>query len=61
MVYGLTKNIGTYNPLKVATHEYVAIWRDLRSTSSWRHRAGYLLHGPGWAPAVPGEQELVAA
>ncbi|MEG3635638.1 sterol desaturase family protein [Micromonospora palythoicola] len=49
--YGLTKNIGTYNPLRVATHEYAAIWRDLRSASSWRERVGYLLRRPGWQPA----------
>ncbi|WBB50840.1 sterol desaturase family protein [Verrucosispora sp. WMMA2044] len=49
--YGLTKNIGTYNPLRVATHEYAAIWRDLRTASSWRERIGYLLRRPGWQPA----------
>ena len=53
VVYGLTKNIGTYNPLRVATHEYVAIWRDLRSATSWRDRAGHLLRGPGWSPTDP--------
>ncbi|SHM60182.1 sterol desaturase family protein [Cryptosporangium aurantiacum] len=52
VVYGLTKNIGTYNPVKVAFSEYVAIGRALRTASSWRDRAGYLLRGPGWAPAV---------
>ena len=62
VVYGLTKNIGTYNPLKVATHEYVAIWHDLRTASSWRNRAGFLLHGPGWVPAAAGAgRELVSA
>jgi sterol desaturase/sphingolipid hydroxylase (fatty acid hydroxylase superfamily) len=60
VVYGLTKNIGTFNPLRVATHEYVALWSDLRTTSSWRDRAGYLLHGPGWAPATT-ERELQPA
>ncbi|WP_341715766.1 sterol desaturase family protein [Micromonospora sp. FIMYZ51] len=48
--YGLTKNIGTYNPLRVATHEYAAIWRDLRTATSWRERLGYLLRRPGWQP-----------
>jgi sterol desaturase/sphingolipid hydroxylase (fatty acid hydroxylase superfamily) len=51
--YGLTTNLTTSNPFRVATHEYAAIWTDLRATSSWRHRAGYLLHGPGWSPAAP--------
>jgi sterol desaturase/sphingolipid hydroxylase (fatty acid hydroxylase superfamily) len=50
VVYGLTKNIETYNPLRVATHEYVALWRDLRTAGCWRDRAGFLLHGPGWSP-----------
>ncbi len=60
VVYGLTKNITTHNPLRVATHEYVALWSDLRTARSWRAKAGYVLHGPGWAPAVP-DPELIAA
>ncbi|MEU4154213.1 sterol desaturase family protein [Streptomyces sp. NPDC026659] len=51
VVYGLTKNIDTHNPLRVAFHEYAATWRDVRSATSWRDRAGYLLGPPGWAPA----------
>ncbi|SCL29100.1 Sterol desaturase/sphingolipid hydroxylase, fatty acid hydroxylase superfamily [Micromonospora rhizosphaerae] len=49
--YGLTKNINTYNPLRVATHEYASIWADVRTATSWRHRLGYLLGRPGWQPA----------
>lgn len=49
-VYGLTKNIDTFNPVRVATHEFVSIWRDLRAARSWRHRFGYVFGGPGWAP-----------
>ncbi|MFI2714597.1 sterol desaturase family protein [Micromonospora sp. NPDC018662] len=49
--YGLTKNIGTYNPLRVATHEFAAIWSDVRRATCWRHRLGYLLGRPGWQPA----------
>jgi sterol desaturase/sphingolipid hydroxylase (fatty acid hydroxylase superfamily) len=61
VVYGLTKNIGTYNPLKVATHEYVALWRDLRTAGSWRHRVGHLLRGPGWTPTPVAAAEMVTA
>ncbi|MFI8942082.1 sterol desaturase family protein [Streptomyces syringium] len=50
-VYGLTKNIDTYNPLRVATHEYAAIARDLRAARGWRERAGRVFRGPGWQPA----------
>jgi sterol desaturase/sphingolipid hydroxylase (fatty acid hydroxylase superfamily) len=49
--YGLTTNIATFNPLRVAFHEWQAIWRDVRGTSSWRERGSYLFKGPGWAPA----------
>ncbi|MEU3552937.1 sterol desaturase family protein [Streptomyces fragilis] len=49
-VYGLTKNIETYNPFKVATHEYVAIAKDLKAARSWSERAGRLFRGPGWQP-----------
>jgi sterol desaturase/sphingolipid hydroxylase (fatty acid hydroxylase superfamily) len=51
VVYGLTTNLQTHHPVRVAFHEYVALWGDVRAASSWRDRAGYLLHGPGWAPA----------
>ncbi len=51
VIYGLTKNIDTHNPFKVATHELVAWWRDVRTARSWRDRAGYTLRGPGWAPS----------
>ncbi|MFF7895571.1 sterol desaturase family protein [Streptomyces sp. NPDC007907] len=48
--YGLTKNIATYNLLKVATHEYVSIAKDLRTANSWSERAGRVFRGPGWGP-----------
>ncbi|CAM5735356.1 sterol desaturase family protein [Mycolicibacterium aubagnense] len=50
VVYGLTKNIKTFNPLRVATHEYAGIWRDVRAARSWTQRWGHLFRGPGWAP-----------
>jgi sterol desaturase/sphingolipid hydroxylase (fatty acid hydroxylase superfamily) len=48
--YGLTTNIRTFNPVKVAFHEYGALWRDLRSARSWRVRWNVLLRGPGYKP-----------
>lgn len=50
--YGLTRNIETFNPVRVAFHEYVDIWRDVRAARSWRDRVGYALRGPGWRPAA---------
>ena len=50
VVYGLTKNIDTYNPLRVATHEFAAIGRDLVTARSAREVTGYLFKHPGWEP-----------
>lgn len=49
--YGLTTPLEDYRAHVVVSHELVAIWRDLRGAGSWRDRAGYVLRGPGWAPA----------
>lgn len=48
--YGITVNLGTFNPLKIATHEWVSLFRDLTTAKSWRERAGYFLGPPGWTP-----------
>jgi sterol desaturase/sphingolipid hydroxylase (fatty acid hydroxylase superfamily) len=48
--YGLTKNIRTHKPHRVAFHEFVAIGRDVRAAKGWRHRLGYVFRGPGWSP-----------
>jgi sterol desaturase/sphingolipid hydroxylase (fatty acid hydroxylase superfamily) len=48
--YGLTKNIGTYNPLRVAFHELGAIGSDVRGAQRTRERLGYVFGPPGWAP-----------
>ncbi len=50
VVYGLTKNIETRNPLRVAFHEFAAIGHDVRRARSWRERFGYVFRGPGWSP-----------
>ncbi len=60
--YGLTKDIGTFHPVRVAYGEFAALARDVRAARSWRDRAGYLLRGPGWAPAATAPaREPVAA
>jgi sterol desaturase/sphingolipid hydroxylase (fatty acid hydroxylase superfamily) len=49
VVYGLTKNIDTFNPGRIATHEHAAILRDVASSTSWSERLSYIVRGPGWA------------
>jgi sterol desaturase/sphingolipid hydroxylase (fatty acid hydroxylase superfamily) len=49
VVYGLTKNIETYNPVRIAGHEYVDILRDVADSTTWRDRLSFTFRGPGWA------------
>jgi sterol desaturase/sphingolipid hydroxylase (fatty acid hydroxylase superfamily) len=52
VVYGLTTNINTFNPLRVATHEHAALLADVAAASDWRTRLGHVVRGPGWQPAA---------
>jgi sterol desaturase/sphingolipid hydroxylase (fatty acid hydroxylase superfamily) len=49
VVYGLTTNIDTFNPARIASHEYVDMARDVASSTGWTERLSYVLRGPGWA------------
>ncbi len=53
VVYGLTKNLGSFNLWTIAFHEYAAVARDLRAARSWRERWSRLFEGPGWSPPAP--------
>jgi sterol desaturase/sphingolipid hydroxylase (fatty acid hydroxylase superfamily) len=48
--YGLVQDIGTFNPIRVAFHEWVAMLKDaMRPGLSLRERAAYLFAPPGWS------------
>jgi sterol desaturase/sphingolipid hydroxylase (fatty acid hydroxylase superfamily) len=51
--YGLTKNISTYNPFRIAYHEYASIVRDVRAAKDLRHKLGHVFGRPGWTPPHP--------
>ncbi len=46
--YGIVKSLGTFNPLRIALHEWVGIARDATGLSL-RQRLGYLIGPPGWS------------
>jgi sterol desaturase/sphingolipid hydroxylase (fatty acid hydroxylase superfamily) len=48
--YGIVRNIGTFNPLKIALHEWIGLVRDVAGAPGWRIRLGYLFGPPGWRP-----------
>lgn len=49
-VYGLTKPINTYNPVKIVFHEWIAMTRDILKAKSWKQAFSYAFLKPGWAP-----------
>lgn len=46
-LYGLTKNINSYNPLRIAFHERADIVHDLRGARSWAERWSCVFGRPG--------------
>ena len=46
--YGLTKNIQSFNPLYVVTHEYQSIWLDVCRAEKWSDKLKYIFYAPGW-------------
>ncbi|HBZ71131.1 MAG TPA: C-5 sterol desaturase [Deltaproteobacteria bacterium] len=48
--YGLTKNIHTFDPVRIAFHEWAAMLRSALRARSVREAASYLLQPPGWSP-----------
>jgi sterol desaturase/sphingolipid hydroxylase (fatty acid hydroxylase superfamily) len=50
-VYGLTKNIDSFNVGRIAFHEHADMMRDVARSTSWRERLSSVVRGPGWAKA----------
>lgn len=48
--YGIIKNLGVFNPLVIAFHEWLGIAKDLLKARSLREVIGYTLGPPGWSP-----------
>jgi sterol desaturase/sphingolipid hydroxylase (fatty acid hydroxylase superfamily) len=48
--YGIISQLGTFNPFRVAFHEWTGIFRDLTHAKSLREAWGFLMGPPGWSP-----------
>jgi sterol desaturase/sphingolipid hydroxylase (fatty acid hydroxylase superfamily) len=59
VVYGLTKNINSYNPFRIAFHEWIDIWRDVRQAPTWRLKLRYVFGKPGWKPQDQSQTETI--
>jgi len=49
VVYGLTKNLDSFNPVTIIGREYAEIVRDVMGSRTWRDRLSFVFRGPGWA------------
>ncbi|RMI35497.1 sterol desaturase family protein [Nocardia stercoris] len=59
--YGLTKDIGTDNPIKVNYRELANLVGDVRHAETWRGRVGYVFGPPGWTEQpAPASAEPIA-
>lgn len=47
--YGLTKNVATFNPVKVAFHEWMNIGKDLKRARTFKDYLNYIFNAPGWS------------
>lgn len=54
--YGLTTNIESHHPLTIATHEYAAIWRDVKRANKISHKLKYIFYPPGWSHDGPDQR-----
>ena len=48
-IYGITENINSFNPLKIASHEYISLWQDIRRAKKFSDKINYLIKPPGWS------------
>jgi len=46
--YGIVHNLDSFNPLKIAFHEWLGIARDVAGARSLREAAGCIFGPPGW-------------
>lgn len=46
--YGLVQNIESFNPIVIATHAWVDLYRDIATTPGWRNKILYPLRPPEW-------------
>jgi len=47
--YGITVNINSFSPLKIASHEYISLWQDMRRAKKLSDKIKYLINPPGWS------------
>lgn len=52
VIYGLTKQINSYNPWTINFHETGIMLKQVRQSRSIKEALSYLFKGPGWSPTT---------
>ncbi|MFC3578845.1 sterol desaturase family protein [Sphingomonas hylomeconis] len=47
--YGIVRNLGSFNLLWAAFHEWIGIARDVWAAPGWRAKLNYMIKPPGWS------------
>jgi len=50
VMYGLTENVNTYNPVKITFMDWQALYKQVRSANSIKEALQYIWKPPGWKP-----------
>lgn len=53
-VYGITKPLTSWNPIRANIHVFVEIWRNVRAARTWPDRLRSVFGHPGWRPPEVG-------
>ena len=59
VVYGLTENLNSDDPVTVLTHGYTDLWGDLRRCKRGKDRLRYIAWAPGWRHDGPDKRSSV--
>ncbi len=51
VIYGLTRNIDTNNPITINTSEFTRLWHDLQKCRGWQDKLRLAFGGLTWRPA----------
>lgn len=55
VIYGLPKNINSYNWGRIATREHIDMLRGVADADNWSDRLSHLVRGPAWEPEPAGQ------
>jgi sterol desaturase/sphingolipid hydroxylase (fatty acid hydroxylase superfamily) len=48
--YGIISNISSFNPFIIAFHEWVGIFKDVKSADNFGDKLKFIFNPPGWSP-----------